>query len=258
MSAVLAIDLDQTLIYSHRSAGPVDDPVWVEDYQDAPLSLMTRRAHELLTDLQQRHHVVPVTTRTPEQYQGVRLPLAPPSAVTCTGGIRRRAGRRDADWDAHVAADLATVAPAKEAASHFGDFAWVSSWRQVEDLFVYTVAHSRDDIPAEWVSAVAAWCAEHGWTLSVQGRKAYAVPHVLSKGAAALRVAERLGGPLLAAGDSLLDRDLLEAAVFAVRPAHGELQLLGYDGAQVTARSGAHAAEDLLLALGAYADGQVD
>ena len=43
MSAVVALDLDQTLVYSVRSAGPLDgvSTVWVEDYQDAPLSLMT-------------------------------------------------------------------------------------------------------------------------------------------------------------------------------------------------------------------------
>lgn len=258
MTAVLAVDLDQTLIYSERSAGPLDEEtVWVEDYDGAPLSLMTCRAHDLLRELQGRHHVVPVTTRTPEQFARVRLPAPATWAVTCNGGVLLHEGRRDAEWDARVAAELRSVAPIDQAMSLLDRVAgepWVRSHRQVEELFVYLVAQSRDDVPAEWVATVAAWAEPHGWTVSVQGRKAYVVPRVLSKGAAARRVADLLGGPLLAAGDSLLDRDLLEAADLAVRPPHGELHLMGYGGARVTARSGARAAEDVLLALAEEAE----
>jgi hypothetical protein len=257
--AVLAIDLDQTLLYSVRSAGPLDGvpTTWVEDYQGEPLSLMTSRAHDLLADLQRRHSVVPVTTRTPEQYSRVRFPLVPQLSITCNGGVLLRDGARDAAWDAHVRDRLTGAAPATEAAALFAavqDEAWVRSWRQVEDLFVYLVAHRRDDIPAEWVAAVSAWGADRGWTISVQGRKAYAVPLQLSKGDAARRVCDELGGPLLAAGDSVLDRDLLEAADAAVRPPHGELHLLGWEGAAVVERSGALGGEDVLLWLRRQAD----
>ena len=259
MRSVIALDLDQTLIYSTRSAGDLTGvgTVWVEDYDGAPLSLMTTRAHALLADLQARHHVLPVTTRTPAQYARVRLPVPAPWAVTCNGGILLRDGVRDPAWDARVRRDLSVAAPASEAWQLFAPLLgqdWLRTAKQVEDLFVYLVAETREQIPAEWISAVAAWGQEHGWGVSVQGRKAYLVPHALSKGAAALRVADELGGELLAAGDSLLDRDLLEAAAFAVRPAHGELALVGYDGARVTGRSGALAAEDLLGLLGEHAD----
>jgi hydroxymethylpyrimidine pyrophosphatase-like HAD family hydrolase len=258
---VLALDLDQTLIYSRRSAGEVDELVCVEQKDEKPLSHMTVAAYEVLADLQQRHHVVPVTTRTAEQYRRVHLPHHVKWAVTCNGGVLLHKGKRDAEWAERVARDLTTVAPASEAAKLFQrveDEPWVNSWRQVEDLFVYLVAASRKQLPAQWASTAQAWCEEHGWTLSVQGRKAYAVPQVLSKGAAALRIAEQLGGELLAAGDSLLDRDLLEAAAYAVRPAHGELHLLGYEGAHVTERSGALGGEDLLQMLRRHADRDVD
>ena len=86
----------------------------------------------------------------------------------------------------------------------------------------------------------------------MQGRKVYAVPAGLSKAAAAARLRRpaRRRPVLLAAGDSLLDRPLLELAVAsggaAVRPAHGELHELGFAGAHVTAASGARAGEELL------------
>ena len=262
MKAVLAIDLDQTLVFSTRSAGPLEgiDTVWVESVDGKDHSLMTRAAHALLADLQQRHHVVPVTTRTPRQYRRITLPEPAPWAVTCNGGILLRDGRRDHDWDARVAEDLRQVAPIAEAWRLFArveDRPWVKKAKQVEDLFCYLVGRDRGAIDPEWVSSASRWAEEHGWTLSVQGRKAYLVPDVLSKGAAALRVAEQLGGPLLSAGDSLLDRSLLEAAVVAVRPAHGELHLVGYDRALVTDSSGVRAGEELPRLLAEHADGQV-
>ena len=259
MTVVLAVDLDQTLIFSRRSAEPLEgaETVWVEDYLDAPLSLMTVVAHRLLAALQERHQVVPVTTRTPAQFARVRLPHPAAWAIVSNGGVLLRDGVRDAGWDTLIAEDLAAVAPAAEAYALLAgsaDQGWVRTCRQVEELFAYLVAEHRDLIPDEWLLRITAWATTHGWTVSVQGRKVYLVPVPLSKGRAASRVAEQLDGVLLAAGDSLLDRDLLEAAVFAIRPAHGELHRLGYLRAQVTSRSGACAAEDVLKALADQAD----
>jgi hydroxymethylpyrimidine pyrophosphatase-like HAD family hydrolase len=111
-------------------------------------------------------------------------------------------------------------------------------------------------IPGQWLADLTDWAAARGWSVSVQGRKVYVVPVMLSKGAAATRVAELLGGPLLAAGDSLLDRSLLEAAVCAARPAHGELHATGYQLPDlfVSKHSGARAAEEILDHLGDRAD----
>ena len=261
MKAVVALDLDQTLVYSARSAGPLDgvDTVWVEDYQDAPLSLMTTAAYGSLRELASRHHVLPITTRTPEQYARLRLPLTVPVAVCANGGVLLRQGVRDAAWDRRVGGELRAFAPAAAVAAHLDSVSsprWVKTRRQVEDLFVYLVAHSREQVPEGWAEELGSWAAPLGWTVSVQGRKAYVVPHGLNKGAAALRVARELAGPLLAAGDSQLDRSLLEAAVVAARPAHGELHRSGYapPGLFVTPRSGACAAEDLLAHLSRQAD----
>ncbi len=261
MRAVLALDLDQTLIYSARSAGRTagTETVWVEDYEGAPLSLMTARAHQRLAALTARHDVVPVTTRTAEQFLRVRLPGDLPRAVCCNGGVLLVDGVRDPAWDARVAHELSQVAPAGQVAAWVRNVAshdWVKTVREVEELFVYLVAHRRDQIPADWLSSTTAWAATLGWRVSLQGRKVYVVPEQLSKGAAAGLVADRLGGPLLAAGDSLLDRCLLERAVFAVRPAHGELHEIGYqrEGLHVTAQRGARAAEELLEVLETRAD----
>ncbi len=85
--------------------------------------------------------------------------------------------------------------------------------------------------------------------MSLQGRKVYAVPRPLTKSAAAAEVLARVGGgPLLAAGDSLLDADLLAAADAAIRPAHGELADVGFTRSHlaVTRATGVLAGAELL------------
>ena len=254
MKAVIALDLDQTMIYSERSAGALDgvETVWVEDYEGAPLSLMTAEAHRLLSELSELHHVVPVTTRTPEQLARVRLPGVRTHAIAANGGVLLVDDVRDALWDRRVARELSGVVPASRVFARVAlEAPWVRTVRQVEDLFVYLVAQSRAEIPVAWLDELEDWALERGWSLSVQGRKVYVVPGVLSKGAAAGRLGEVLGGPLLAAGDSVLDRSLLEQADFAVRPAHGELHDLQWrvSGLVVTQSSGAGAAEEVLRLL---------
>ena len=80
------------------------------------------------------------------------------------------------------------------------------------------------------------WAENRGWTVSLQGRKIYAVPKPLTKSAAMREVARRTGAELtLAAGDSLLDADLLLAADRAWRPGHGELADEGFVAPAVSA-----------------------
>jgi hypothetical protein len=260
MKVMLALDLDQTLIFSARSAGDLGTTptVWVEDYDGEPLSLMTTAAYDLMAQLTAQHHVVPVTTRTPAQLGRVRLPGPPSLALCANGGVLLRDGVRDFRWDATVADSLSVAVPAADVlrrVEEVADQPWVKTIRQVEDLFVYLVAHERGGVPGDWLAGLTEQLLPD-WTVSVQGRKVYAVPLTLSKGAAAARVAEELGATLFAAGDSLLDRDLLESAVRSARPSHGELHALDFQttGLYVSPLSGAAATEDLLRFLAQQAE----
>jgi hydroxymethylpyrimidine pyrophosphatase-like HAD family hydrolase len=102
------------------------------------------------------------------------------------------------------------------------------------------------------VSDLSAWCADGGWRVSVQGRRLYCVPGPLTKAAAVDEVRRRTGATgVLAAGDSLLDADLLESADVAVRPAHGELHDLGWrrPHLEVTSSAGVLAGEEIVRRL---------
>jgi hypothetical protein len=254
---VVCLDLDRTTIYS-AAALDLDVPdrdaprlLCVEVYRGAPLSFMTEAAVAAFERLCAVATVVPTTTRTVEQLARVHLPGPPPRyAIAANGGELLVDGEPDPAWSAAVRARLAGCAPVAEVAAHLaavgGEF--VLNRRTAAGLFCYAVV-DRAALPPDWVPALAAWCAPRGWAVSLQGRKVYAVPRPLTKSAAALEIRDRLGGgPLLAAGDSLLDADLLDAADAAIRPAHGELAEAGFtrDHLTVTDTTGVRAGEEML------------
>lgn len=255
---VICADLDRTLIYSEAAAGPEPPPLrCVEHYRGAPLSFLTVAAAGLYADLARFTTLVPTTTRTPDQLGRVRLPGPPAAVAIASNGGRLLVDREpDAGWSALVAARLRGCAPLAEIESdlraHAGSF--VTALRAADGLFAYAVV-DRATLPSDWVGALAQRCEPRGWRVSLQGRKVYAVPRPLTKAAAAREVVERYGGPLLAAGDSLLDADLLDAADAAIRPAHGELAEAAFtrDHLSVTAASGVRAGEEVLAWLHARA-----
>ncbi|MET9427084.1 HAD family hydrolase [Streptomyces sp. NPDC003036] len=256
---MVASDLDRTLIYSPAALGltmpDAETPrlLCVEVYQHKPLSYMTEAAATLLADLPRHAVFVPTTTRTREQYHRIKLPgPAPAYAICANGGHLLVDGVTDAGWQRTVAGRLADeCATLEEVRAHLlaaADPAWLLKERVAEDLFAYLVVE-RALLPAGWVKELAEWAEARGWTVSLQGRKVYAVPKPLTKSAAMREVARRTGASrVLAAGDSLLDADLLLAADRAWRPGHGELADTGWsaDHVDVLEEKGVVAGEEIL------------
>ncbi|MDQ0260153.1 HAD family hydrolase [Sinomonas atrocyanea] len=255
---LVACDLDRTLIYSAKALhldGPDQDAprlVVSEVYENAPLSYMTRVAEDLLHELDGHAVLVPVTTRTQAQFARVQLP-ATPYAITTNGGVLLHHGTPDGAWSARVRGAVGRgSAPIGEVLARLceNDPPWVERVRTAEDLFAYAIVN-RAALPDEWLAELTDWCAGRGWIVSLQGRKLYCVPAAVTKEAAVAEVMDRTGSArLIAAGDSLLDRGLLELADVALRPRHGELEAVCYThpGLQVTDSAGVLAGEEILRA----------
>ncbi|MGW8376343.1 HAD family hydrolase [Streptomyces sp. ODS28] len=244
---LIASDLDRTLIYSAAAlalTGPdAEAPrlLCVEVYGGKPLSYMTEAAAALLPQVADRAVFVPATTRTREQFGRIRLPGRPPRYAVCAnGGHLLVDGESDPGWHAQVQARIAAeCAPLEEVRAHMlssadgGD--WLLKERVAEDLFAYLVV-DRERLPETWVKELAGWAEPRGWTVSLQGRKIYAVPRPLTKSAAVAEIARRTGATRIrAAGDALLDADMLLAAEAGWRPGHGELAEEGWHAPHITA-----------------------
>lgn len=248
---VVASDLDRTLIYSsaalalgRRGDQDADDRVvCVEHLNGRPLSFMTAAAAAALCELGQIASFVPTTTRTREQLARVTLPgPAPRYAIAANGGFLLVDGRECPDWTGHVTAALAaTAAPLDVVSQHLSSVClpeFTRKLREADGLFCYAVI-DRPLLPSGFVAGLHAWAAERGWASSLQGSKLYLVPLALSKGAAVSEVARRLGATvILAAGDSLLDAEMLCRADKGIRPGHGELAATGWANDHVATTSG--------------------
>jgi hypothetical protein len=242
MTLLVATDLDRTLIYSRGALEAHGDTkrslVAVERHEDKDSSWMTTGAAAAFAGLHAAAFVLPVTTRTPEQWHRVQLPgPAPRFAITANGGILLVDGDIDHSWDRTVAAELAQAAPLSDVWEHAGQVCrpeWTVKLRNARGLFCYAVLH-RKRMPPGFLAEAAAWADARGWQLSLQGRKLYWVPRSLTKSAAVAEVAKRVGAAtVVAAGDSLLDTDLLENADQGIAPRHGELVMSGWTAPHVT------------------------
>lgn len=263
---VACVDLDRTLIYS-ASALDLRMPdheaprlLAVEVYQREPLSYITESAGHLLGGLPDDLLLVPTTTRTPEQLARVHLPMpASRYAIAANGGFILVDGTVDRAWSGTVRANLATAAPLADVVHHLGQWAdapFMMKQRTASDLFAYCVV-DRGTVPPSLLEELDDWLTARGWRLSLQGRKLYAVPSSLTKTAAAVEVATRCGANgFIAAGDSLLDAELLESAARAARPSAGELADAGWTcpGLTVLRQPGVLGGQELITWLVARAE----
>ncbi|RED63155.1 hydrolase [Cohnella lupini] len=254
---IFACDLDQTLIYSRNSMGPVDAEqlVPVERIDGQYHSFMTRTAYENLQELSERLLFVPATTRITEQYrrifgltEGVRYRYA----IVSNGGQVFIDGKPDLDWESSVRRTVRTNCAEsleiKQAFDRLVSEECVVKSSYCDDLF-YSIVVNRDLLPPNLMAELATMLTGLGWSCSLQGRKIYLVPDHVTKGAAVQYVKELSGAlSVFAAGDSLLDESMLTIADEAMAPKHGELfrKYGNHDRIRFTERSGIRASEEIL------------
>lgn len=260
---IFASDLDQTLIYSHRTfiSKEIDEQIRpVERLDNRFISFMTQNALIKLREISQKVLFVPVTTRTKLQYQRINFleyDIAHQYAVTSNGGTIFYKGREDTDWTQYVLQGRENSVAFEDLLHKFNEIShpsWVipDSGKLADNLFYYCLI-DREKIPLVELAAFKIWACENNWELSVQGRKLYLVPMNVNKKAAIQYIQEKESrSHVFAAGDSLLDLDMLKAADQAIAPAHGEIYALylqgisGLERIRFTEKSGIEAAEEIL------------
>lgn len=233
MTVLFASDLDQTLIYSRRSMGSEVKPeelIEVERFEGKPQSFMTEKSQSALWELASNTVFVPVTTRTREQYErvtGIYEGSEPPQfAIISNGAVILENGEPIHEWSTDIRHQCVTRKTIIEELmpviqQHF-DEEWVLRIRQAEDWFVYLIV-DRALFPEEKIGFYTEIFRSIGWGLSLQGRKLYFMPESITKAAAMEYVRDRIQADyVIAAGDSLLDLDLLESADAGFLAAHGE------------------------------------
>ena len=258
---IYASDLDRTLIYSRSAIGvPEDSPglVPAEIINGTTVSYISESALSQLISLAGDIVFMPVTTRTMEQYKRINLfqdIVIPEYAITSNGGNILVQGKVDTEWRSSVQKRVELQSAEAETIRAIVRLAlreeWILSERYCDGLF-FTFVVQRDLLPLDVLSRLSEELNQLGWRASLQGRKLYAVPEAVSKSAAIEHVRRRVRNePMVASGDSLLDKCLLDAADYPIAPCHGEIyaehsQGMGEGNYPFTTCSGVFASDEIL------------
>ncbi|OKP83402.1 hydrolase [Paenibacillus helianthi] len=230
---IYASDLDRTLIYSPSAIDvPEDSPglIPAEVIDGRTASYISQHALELLKELAAKIIFMPVTTRTLAQYRRIHLfqdTVIPDYAVTSNGGNILVNGVVDQEWRATIGRLVEQGSAAAEEARRLVQSVvraeWIISERYCDELFYTFVVH-RDLLPLDEITRLAEHLDGMGWKVSLQGRKLYVVPEAVNKSDAIIHVRRTVHSePMVASGDSLLDKSLLASADYAIAPCHGEI-----------------------------------
>lgn len=205
MSVVRFCDLDGTLIHSYREC--LNDGVLVERYNGKPLSYMSRRAYESIQVIP-RNLLIPVTSRTKEQYNRISLYKdggVPKYALLDNGGILLIDGKEDVQWkheiQQYIWAELSRYKRITYEISKYGE-------TKIQDelvIFVKPFSDREKVLLQEYVKTC------EGMQLFQHGNKLYVCSDKLTKGYAVGKLIKKYSiHNAIAAGDSIVDLTMID------------------------------------------------
>lgn len=206
-------DLDRTLIFSYKRLA--ENNVCVEEKDGKKLSFMTPLSAKLLCEISEKVTFIPVTTRSIEQYERISFPSGKPCLAVCdNGGNLLVNGVPDPIWrkraEEHI---LPATAEMERIKSYWESLQEVYfEVRLVDGTFIFTKSHT----PLETLRLTLEKLCPEKVDLFDNGDKIYAIPKGINKGAALNRLRERFGEEIIAAGDSLFDKEMLRNGDIAV------------------------------------------
>lgn len=212
-------DLDNTLIYSYRhNIG--DNKVLVETKEGKELSYMSKVSHKLLQEVTKVKELVPLTTRSLEQYSRISFgsQVKIKYALLANGGILLEHNNINEEWlrETKEMVSYAEGEMAKGIQILKKDENVCFDVRKVDDLFVFTKS-SNVEVTIKGLKKKLDTDIVY---IDSNGAKVYIFPKTLDKGSSLKRFRKYVGedNRFIAAGDSWFDAPMLLAADTAFCP----------------------------------------
>lgn len=213
---LLCCDLDNTLLYSYKHKQKND--ICVEWLHGKEQGFMTLKAYQLFQMLCQRISIVPVTTRSLEQYKRIRLPKEDSIeyAVTTNGAILLHNGEMDREW---YTKSFEQVVPYQTELKRLQNILIEQDkylrCRIIDDMYLFAYGKEGIDIN----ECVREYTEKTPLTVMASGRKIYFLPPSINKGETMIRLKQRLKPEFVAAaGDSKIDLPMLKESDLAIVP----------------------------------------
>lgn len=210
-------DLDNTVIYSHRHM--ISDPlVWVESLNGNKQSFISERTYKFFNE-QNWLNVVPVTTRTYQQYARLRKMekvFGWKDVLICNGAILLQDGVENIEWKKESISIADTDRPAYVEALKLAEkIAGRDSVVSVDHFMFYIRTDNVEGI----FKALSRNVDLYHLSILRDSRKVYCLSASMNKGNAAERYMVNFGyDQFIAAGDSDFDIPLLKKADISFCP----------------------------------------
>jgi len=226
MKVVLATDLDRTVIFSKRFLGEYEPKVSYhvsETLDGNTISYIADTVANRLKDINSRKNidVVPVTSRSKDEYKRVNLGFTPEYAIVSSGGTILKDGKPIEEYEEYIRKHIDMNRMADVAMEVNCLYSVSRDCKLIDNKFVFT----KTDNPTECEKEIIPLISEYpDFNFHIQGKKIYVIPNAFSK-AVALRWLQHRNeyNKIVATGDSELDINMLYIADYAVVPKHGEL-----------------------------------
>lgn len=205
MMKIYFIDLDGTLIFSHRHFHDGYEPI--EVYKGKDISFIENRTYKRLVETIEHNEFVPVTSRTKEQYARINIfqQHKPQYALLDNGGVLLINGDEDIEWTKDTHHIL------KDSAEGLADIEnWASKYGAVkrQDAIILFVKPTDDERRGEIINGLNQYL-DFCWF--EHGNKLYICSKQLTKGASVERFKKKHGvDRCIGAGDSEVDFSMLD------------------------------------------------
>ena len=249
---VFATDLDRTIIFSQRFLPGCKDVTLVERKQNESIAYMTGAARELLKKLARIITVVPVTTRNREEYDRISVlqEIDYKYCILNNGGRIYINGTEEPTWKEIIARKTAALGKTYDEILHafFKEFGSAGLRRYKLSGDLLWVLSVKDYFPADRLEYFRQHAQGYGWNVAATGKKIYLLPLFINKLAAVVYLQTNYleDGPLVSAGDSILDRDMVTGADIGFIPRHGDIAGLKGSNVFTTVNQGMPAGEEIL------------
>lgn len=228
-----ASDLDRTLIFSKRfidesnfkGAYELVETKTNEDGSIEKISYMSPSVKEGIQELNNNDQItfVPVTSRSLEEYNRVKLGFVPEYAIVANGGLILHNGEIVKEWSEYIRKNV-SLPRLMQLSMELSEFKSLDPDRMPRlidgcYLFTKTFHHKKFDEEADAISV-----AYEDIDFTRQNNKCYLIPKCFSKQVALRWLWNKLNKPyIIASGDSQLDLPMLTLANKAIIPDHGAL-----------------------------------
>ena len=247
---IFATDLDRTMIYSKRFLEKINskDVTLVETLDGKEISYMSKQAIKKLELLIKEIQVIPVTTRSVKQFKRVKVFEQCEYAITSNGGIILHRGEILPEWEKVTQRLLESYEKSfKKIIQVLENQDFITKKPSLVDgKFVFTKTNNVQECK-EFLELII---DPNIWNYTIQNQKVYVIPKKITKGFTLEYLCEKLLNDyeVIAAGDSLMDLDMLEYAKCAIIPRHGELNPMytGKNQKTFVVGEGMNAANDIL------------